>query len=240
MKSLLEKSSILLFTLLFTLNGQLHSQSNWNAKSPMNPVALKYTSDHFGLKGPVKSVDQMLFNQEGYLIEENGDNQNKSYSYSKSEIKVGTTEYTFQYKLNEVGQITTSTILGLRNIISYSYDNQGNLISIIEQDGPNREETLFEYDKENRVVNRGFIYGEDTTSFSYNYYGDVEELEVNTMIVGDNSSRTTYYYKNGDLVNYKQMGVMQREDIKYDNHGNWIQYFSPVYGKTTTRTITYY
>lgn len=231
-------SCILFLGLLgFSVNGQ--AQNTWNPAAPVNPVPLKYTSFHHGLKGPVKSVDNMLFNQEGLITEEAGVDE-KIYTYTKSGIELSTNEYTFQYKYNESGQIVTLTIDEMQGITTYTYNEKGNLVSVLEIEGPNQMETLYFYDEQNRLVVKSVIYGEDTSSYRYDYYGEAGELEITEVMDGDNSSKTTYFYKDGVLENYEQMGAMQREDIEYDHHGNWIQFYNPVSGDITTRSITYY
>nr|WP_299203126.1 hypothetical protein [uncultured Brumimicrobium sp.] len=122
---------------------------------------------------------------------------------------------------------------------TYSYDDNGNLISVFEVEGPNQMEVLYKYDDQNRLKRHSRIYGEDTLTRAYNYFEEGGKLEITEVIVGDNSSRTVYVYKDGVLDNYEQMGAMQREDIEYDIHENWVQFYSPVYGTTTTRSITY-
>ncbi|HZH87130.1 MAG TPA: hypothetical protein VFD77_07430 [Brumimicrobium sp.] len=239
MKNLMKNYSCILFLGLlgFSVNGQ--AQNTWNPAAPVNPVPLKYTSFHHGLKGPVKSVDNMLFDKQGLITEETGDD-GQIYTYSKNGIEVSTNEYTFQYKYNEANQVVSLTLDEMDGITSYSYDEKGNLISVLEIQGPNKMKTVYTYDDQNRVILQETIYGEDTSTRSYEYYGEVEALEITEMMDDDRSSKTTYYYKNGVLDNYEQMGEMQREEIVYDSYGNWTQFFNPVYGETQTRTISYY
>ncbi len=228
---------LMLSFIILTVN--VHAQSTWNPAAPMNPVPLKYTTAHCGLKGPVKTVDNMEFDAQGLITKESGDD-GQTFTYSKTGIEVITNEYTFQYKYNETGQIATMAIAESQYNSTYSYDDNGNLISVFEVEGPNQMEVLYKYDDQNRLKRHSRIYGEDTLTRAYNYFEEGDKLEITEVIVGDNSSRTVYVYKDGVLDNYKQMGVMQREDIEYDIHENWVQFYSPVYGTTTTRSITYY
>src|SRR5690554_6749909 len=177
MKIQMKNYSWILMLSFFTLNVNILAQSSWNAAAPMNPLPLKYTSAHHGLKGLVKSVDEMLFNQEGLITEEAGVDE-KIYTYTKSGIELSTNEYTFQYKYNESGQIVTLTIDEMQGITTYTYNEKGNLVSVLEIEGPNQMETLYFYDEQNRLVVKSVIYGEDTSSYRYDYYGEAGELEI--------------------------------------------------------------
>jgi hypothetical protein len=120
MRKQIKNYSRILFFGLLGLSLNVQAQHAWNPKAPMNPTPLKYSSSHYGLKGPVKTVDNLKFDQQGFITEETGID-GKVYTYSKTGIEESTNEYTFQYKYDKTGQIVTTSIAESRYNSTYSY-----------------------------------------------------------------------------------------------------------------------
>nr|WP_299203123.1 hypothetical protein [uncultured Brumimicrobium sp.] len=83
MKTQMKNYSWILMLSFIILTVNVHAQSTWNPVAPMNPVPLKYTTAHYGLKGPVKKVDNMEFDAQGLIIKESGDD-GQTFTYSKT------------------------------------------------------------------------------------------------------------------------------------------------------------
>ena len=100
--------------------------------------------------------------------------------------------------------------------------------------------TTYKYDAQNRLIESSEWSESIPYVTTYDYEGKPDNLTITTVVGGDMSSKTIYYFKNGLLDNYNQMGVLQRQDVKYDSHGNWMSFYNLVQGVNEQRFVDYY
>ena len=235
----MKKNSIITVFMVFMLHFLGHSQAKLNKTAPLNPVALQYTVADYGLAGTVKQADKMYFDKLGRITKKDEDGE-QTYTYKPTAIEVNKYGFTYVYKLNTAKQVVAWNIIGEKDFGDFKYDPKGNLVEQSSLSDGFKSKTTYKYDAQNRLI--------DSTEWSdaipyittYSYDGTPDNLSVTTIVGGDSSSKTIYYYKKGILDNYKQMGVLQRQDVKYDAHGNWMSFYNPVNGSNVQPFVDYY
>ena len=234
------KNKNLLFTvLMFCLCFLANSQTKLNQIAPMNPVALKFTVFDYELKGPVKQADKMFFDKLGRITKTDEDGE-QTYTYKPTAIEVNKYGFTYVYKLNTAKQVVAWNIIGEKDFGDFKYDPKGNLVEQSSLSDGFKSKTTYKYDAQNRLIELSEWSDAIPYITTYSYDGTPDNLSVTTIVGGDSSSKTIYYYKKGILDNYKQMGVLQRQDVKYDARGNWMSFYNPVYGSNQQRFVDYY
>lgn len=207
--------------------------------APANPVALQYLLSDYDLQGPVKQAGDMHFDKQGRLTKLDDDGMH-SFVYEPGKIIVTRYGVTYHYVLNDKNQITSWGKPGEAAMATYAYDSHGNLIKESLNEDGYQTTIVYTYDAANRVTTMTEYYGDEPYETTFSYYDAPSALRITRIAGGDKSSATILIYNQGRLVNYEQMGALQRENVKTDTHGNLISWYSPVYGKTTSVTISYY
>lgn len=235
----MKKNSIITVFMVFMFSFLVHSQTKLNKIAPLNPVALQYTVFDYGLTGAVKQVDKMFFDKQGRITKKDEDGL-QIFTYKPTSIEVQKYGYTYVHKLNAAQKIVSWSIIGEKDHGIFIYDSKGNMVEQSSLSDGFKTKTTYAYDAQNRLIESSEWSDAIPYVTVYSYEGTAENLAVTTVVGGDASSKTIYYYKNGLLDNYKQMGVLQRQDVKYDSHGNWMSFYNPVYGTTEQRFVDYY
>lgn len=235
----MKKNSILTVFMVVVFSFLAHSQTKLNKIAPLNPVALQYTVFDYGLAGAVKQADKMYFDKLGRITKKDEDGL-QFYTYKPMAIEVKKYGFTYVYKLNAAQKIVSWSIIGDKDNGTFSYDAKGNMIEQSSLSDGFKTRTTYIYDAQSRVTESSEWSDGLPYTTTYSYEGTPENLTVTVVVGGDASSQTVYYYKNGLLDNYKQMGVLQRQDLKYDSHGNWMSFYNPVYAINEQRFVDYY
>lgn len=235
MKTTIYNTILIVLLFQFVVN----AQTKINPKAPINPVALQYTVFDFGLRDNVKQVDKMHFDNQG-RITQNDDDGLQFYTYSPMSIEVKKYGYTYIYKLNAEKQIISWIINGEKDYGSFKYDSNGNLTEKTSLSDDFISKTTYEYDTQNRLISSSEWTENTPFTTKYSYEEASDKLLITSVVGDDLTSKTVYYYKNGILENYFQLGAFLRERITYDTHGNWIRFYNPIYGQDEKRVISYY
>ncbi len=128
---------------------------------------------------------------------------------------------------NELGEVSKYTSSdwsdGFKNRTSsyeFTFDENGNVINLLNQDGPTKHKETFEYDNEQ----------EEITKYVYSYDGvEVDRIIKYSLNKDGLVIKRVEYFGNGTL--YKE------DSFKYDAKGN--ETFSDNYGVQTTTTYNY-
>lgn len=235
----MKKNSILIVIFAICFHFLANSQTKFNIIAPMNPVALQFTVFDYGLKGAVKQVDKMFFDPQGRITKKEEDGI-QTYTYKPMAIELKKYGFTYIYKLNAKKKVVSWSIIGEQDFGDFKYDANGNLVEETSLSNGFKSKITYKYDAQNRLVESTEWSDAIPYITSYSYAGTPENLAVTKIIGTDATSETVYYFKNGLLDNYKQMGNLQRKDVKYDKQGNWMSFYNPIEGVNVQRFVAYY
>jgi hypothetical protein len=218
------------FILLFSFSSIAQYNVDIN-EAPSTPIPIKYTLEHFNLKGAVKEFDDTIsvytFNEDGKLI---------------SEKSIYGTDNKYIYDNN--GELMRIEPLGvgiIRNIIrdggnrviesssnrvgdKFMYDSKGNYFEKYNIYDKMVTERHF-YDPAGRILKSEFFFPIINTSSvkTYSYKKDGDFIRVNTEYVSSNKEKpptiNSLYYKNGNYY-----GNSKNDNLKYDSYGNPLSY----------------
>lgn len=213
-----------------------HDDSNLIAKAPFNPVIAYFHKSELALKGPVKTVGEESYNEDGYLLTNSGD----LYHYFDDKIQIQIGEEVYTYYKNKAGKIQKSTISGINHDEYFTYNSNGLLVSDYGIEEGVKYKTTYVYDNNERVVTSSYSYGNDPVANTYFNYKELSNglLQI-TISYDTNDQKEIYVYKDGIMQSSTHEGITINYTYILDSYGNWTtQTLSN--GGTTIREITYF
>jgi len=200
---------------------------------PSTPIPLKYTLQHFNLKGPVKECDDTFsvttFNEQGKLVNEKstyGLDDTYIYDAGGELIKIESDLFGIELVKNVIrdagNRVIESSSKSSGN--KFHYDSDGNFFEDYDIDANYVSERHF-YDKLARVIKSEFYYPaiNESAIKNYSYKMDGDFLVVDSHYKSSNTEKepSTYssYYKNGNYY-----GPTKNNNLEYDKYGNPLSY----------------
>ena len=177
----MKKITLLLLLIAFTATAQYKVD---NIKAPLNPVPLKYITEHFGFYGDVKKVlETGVFETKRHF------NSNKQLIYEEdlTGYLYGDSEYTY----NEKGQLDTSANTK-RGSSSYTYNDLGFISNIITSYYGNITEQTFTYNEKKLLV-KSTIENYSYKELSYDSQDRI--IESIEYLKNEFHSKTVYKYQ---------------------------------------------
>lgn len=210
------KNSLLLLILFFSITIQAQYKIDW-VNAPLNPIPIKYTLNHFQLKGPVKEFNSgygiYYFNKKGLLIQKKGflgKQTNYLYDSNNELITIKNENVTINVKYSE--SVVVNKFSSDSSVVIYEYNEKQQLVAKSNtSEGSEKEQYV--YDSEGRVSESKIIYPHITIHTIFIYKNDGDFLIIHTE---KNGQTSRHYYKNG----YYMGGVLKAKTLKRDSNGN--------------------
>ena len=217
----------ILFFCTISLSGISQYQIDWR-NAPLNPIPVKYTLNHFQLKGSVKKavIDDLLgkkilfFNEFGKLDSSITDDflghEKKVFEYDSTGNLVNIiSRKKYGSQVSNLVSFDNSGQLTQLNRIQYKYNQAGYLISVT-----NDESFIqYGYNKDNQLAKKEVFDIDNqlelTVYYSYKQYINYIRIEEN-RVQGTGQEDNIWTYE------YDSLGHLFFETNIYDSYGNYL------------------
>ncbi|WP_309387357.1 hypothetical protein [Cerasicoccus frondis] len=187
---------------------------DWS-NAPLNPIPVKYKTEHFNLKGPVFSADKQVFGEDGRMI--------KDISYVRYEDGQPISKGSVPWETDAEGRVTREYYFSGRDS-HFEFRDDGLLSKTTHKYNNSEEVIVYSYDDAGRLNRIQKTDGDRTETTTYDYQVDGDNVHITeTTQKGDSPAKRRFLtYTNGLLTASRAEGdtIELTVEYEFDDYGN--------------------